>query len=351
MSATEGVNYVRARLPARHLPGLALSMRPLDEPVHKDGEGRWRLSRQRGAAVWMTAGNATLGMLMVQQRLTGHRVLMEVDDNYLEMPPVHFGTWRRDLDVSGDDQHSLEAHARLVPHVDGVIVSTPELERVYRRVARQVFLCRNCVDPDDWDGAPPHGVEKLRSRSLFARPEGVLRVGFAGSDSHLSDFEAIRPALELAAGSDGCEVVLVGIPQAKESFPCRRFLWTDDLAEYRRWLRNIDVMLCPLVADDAWTRGKSDLKALEAAMAGAVAVVSRREPFRPWWEREMPCLVVDDPASPRGWVKAVRWLLGNRGEAAALAAAARDYAVKERSIQGNVWRWQEAVAADVAVAA
>lgn len=326
---TEGVNYVRAELPARHLPGKVCLLSPDDLVETEDGHA---MPRQEGAAVWMFPGNTTRALLMRDlQQYQGVRVLAEMDDLYLCAPPVHFGIWKEEFD--GTDDHSYEIHSRIVSWCDGVIVATPALEREYRELNDNVFVCPNSVDPDDWPENPPH------------QPGGLLRVGYAGSDSHKKDFELIRPALAWASKQPDVEVVLLGIEMANETFDCRRIPWQEDLAGYRKALGNIDVMLCPLLPD-RWNDCKSDLKALEAAMAGAVCIVQDSEPYRPWIPG--PAFVARDH---RDFLKWVRYAVYHRDEVADMARQAKKYVLSERTIQGNVWRWEEAVEARDRVAA
>lgn len=325
VQATAGVNYYRADLPARHLPGATVILNESD--VQPDGDDRVVFRRQRGAAVWMFPGNVTRWLLMAEQHQQGVPVYVEVDDNYTVPPSIpQMSTWQSTRDRSGGDNHSYECHRKIVQSAacHGVICSTERLADVYRRLHANVHVCRNSVDPDDWP-------------DLVPRENDTLRIGWAGSASHAYDVADIRRALDWASRQKNVEVVVIG--QLDPGVKHRRVPWTDSLAEYRANLQNIDVMLCPL-RPNVWADCKSDVKALEAALAGACSVVSRTEPYRDWWDGDAPGY---QAATPKDFLKVVKHLVAHRDEVAETARLAREYATTTRNIRREITRWREAL--------
>lgn len=330
VQATAGVNYVRADMPAKHLPGKTVFFESRD--IQAGGDDYVFPRQEGGTAVWMFPGNTTRWIAMAQMKVElGLRVLVEVDDNYTTGTPIPgLSSWLVKRDMSGQDRHSYETHTRIVKSkaCDGVIVSTPALERVYGRIHPNVYVCTNSIDPDDWpEGEPEH------------QPDGVLRVGWAGSASHAYDLADIRRALDWASRQPDVEVVVMG--QLDPGVKHRRVSWTDKLAEYRENVQQIDVMLCPL-RSNAWSDCKSDVKALEAAMGGACSIVSRTEPYRPWWDGSAPGY---SAATPKEFLKVVKHLVANRDEVRETARLAREYAVTKRNIKDGVAAWRAAIAA------
>lgn len=321
-------------MPARHLPGKVVKLVPTDLQPADDEEGEYRFPRQEGeAAVWLFPGNTTRALLIRQMQLLGFRVLVEADDNYLLHPPLQLSQWKQDFD--GTDGHSYEVFSKISKFADGMIVSTPKLAAVYAHLNLNIHVCRNSVDPADWPAEPPH------------QQDGILRIGWAASDSHVYDAPLILDALEWASRQPNVEVVIVGIHPdfARYRFPYRHVEWADSLAQYRRNVSLIDVMLCPLRQGE-WEDCKSDVKALEGAMGGACVVVSKVEPFRPWWDGEAPGLVAEHPWD---FKKIVKHLVRRPEEARNLALAAREYVLENRDIRQTVTAWREAV--DVKVVA
>ena len=322
--ATPGVNYYRADMPAKHLPGKTVSLQTFD--IQPDGMGGHWIPRQEGKAVWMFPGNTTRALIMAELK-THHDVpiFVEVDDNYTRQPSIpQISPWLTTRDEGGDSS-SYEIHRKIVPWVDGVICSTPYLAGVYERLNENVHVCRNSVDPDDWSADPPH------------QEDGILRIGWAGSDSHIYDLNDIRPALDWAARQKDVEVVMFCHLAPAWAFEYRHLAWVDTMSEYREQLSQIDVMLCPLRPNE-WANCKSDVKALEAAMAGACSIVSRTEPFRPWWDG--PAYVAE---TQKGFVKMVKHVVANREEVRETARLARAYVVEERSIEKSIWAWRYAL--------
>jgi hypothetical protein len=323
--ASPGSSYWRCKLPAAHLPGQVLKFKTSDLAENEKGEIVF--PRQQGAAIWQFPGNASTGTLMRGMQTEGIRVLMEVDDSYLHAPDVGVhGGWQAELDRSGQtDNFSFPAHEKLAEFVDGIIVSTEPLAELYGEINENVYVCPNSIDPADWP--TPDKPD-----------DGILRIGWAASHSHIVDAPLVRRAFRWAAEQPRVEVTVVGIGDAyKFSGAVKRLPWTDDQESYRASLSRFDVLVCPL-NETRWSRYKSDLKALESAMAGAWPIVSTATAYKPWHDRTMTCTTAKD------WQQALRWTVRHRDEIPALAAKARDYVLGERTIDKSIHCWRDAVA-------
>lgn len=327
---TEGVTYYRARLPARHLPGKVCTFDECPVLDVRNTVNGIQFPRQEGAAVFSFPGSTTRALLIAEMMNQGIPVYVELDDNYQVPPPfveLTSSQWcnTRAERQAGKDQHNYETVTDVCRVVDGMIVSTPRLAELYADVNENIHVCPNAIDPDDW----PEPVKP---------DDGVLRIGWAASDSHRHDAPLIRDALVWASTQPGVEVVILGIhPElTRYRFPYTYVPWTNSLAAYRRSLSVLDVALCPVIPSE-WSDCKSDVKALEAAMAGACPVVGRTEPYRPWWERTFVAEQQWD------WRKIVKHLVRNRDEVRETAASAREYVLAERSYPDAVRPWKEAL--------
>ena len=76
-------------------------------------------------------------------------------------------------------------------------------------------------------------------------------------------------------------------------------------------------------------------------MGGACSVVSRTEPYRPWWDGEGPGYVAE---TRKDYVKVLKHLVANREEVRETATLAREYATTKRNIVNTIESWREAVA-------
>lgn len=323
---TGGTTYWRCSVPAKHLPAkpaafFASDVVYGDPPVFPNQEG--------DTAVWQYPGNTTGAVLMAAMQEANIKVLIEIDDNYL-LPAPQVPDWKSEWRwkmVKGEDWFSKEVHKKIVPWVDGVICSTPRLAQAYREGNKNVFVCPNSVDAVDWDDP-------------VKKDDGVLRIGYAASHSHWNDAKLVYRALDWAARQPDVEVWLLGL-NPWENHELNNHLhhvpWTHDLAEYRKNLQILDLGVCPLKVS-AWHDCKSDVKAMEYGMAGAASIVQRSEPYKPWWDRTW--FATDETS----WRKIIKHVVKNRDEVKQVAREAKDYILSERTIEKNVWRWEEACA-------
>ena len=321
--STPGTYYWRCLVPARHLPGQVLGFRALDLQ-EKDGEVIF--PRQRGkTAIWQFPGTATAGIVMAGMQEAGIRVLMEMDDTYLHAPDVGANGWQEDFDTSANDMPSYAANRRLSEWVDGIIVSTEPLAELYGELNDNIYICPNSIDPDDW---------QFESQK---KDDGILRIGWGASLSHLVDVPLIKRAFQWAASQPKVEVWVFGIGHGYK-FPgaVKRVPWTNDQYEYKANLSRCDVHVCPLY-ETTFSRYKSDLKAMEAAMAGAMPIVSSATAYKPWHDRTMTC------TTPRDWEAAIRWCVTHRDEVRENAAKAKEYVMAERTIEKGIDNWRKAV--------
>jgi hypothetical protein len=284
------------------------------------------VNQEGDCAVWQFSGNATRGILMANQQEQGIRVLLEVDDNYLVEAPF-MQDWQTDFAVGGDiedgDKSSLAAHKQIAGWVDGIICSTENLARAYRKVNPNVWVCRNSIDPDDWPTPPGR--------------TNTLRIGWAASHSHHVDAPLVRRAMEWAVQQPGVEVFLLGY-QPEWRGPFKRIGWTDTLEDYRDTLAGLalDIGVCPL-KPTLWANGKSDVKALEYAVCGALPICSRVEPYYDWTGPAMWCHSAND------WQRTLRWAVMHPEIVREQADRAREYVLANRTIEQSIGAWREAV--------
>lgn len=289
-----------------------------------EDKGEVVFPRQKGTAIWQFPGNATTGTLMAGMQDQGVRVLVEVDDSYIHPPDVGWSDWKVDLDTSGkSDNYSFPAHEKLCEFADGIIVSTDALADLYSEINPNIYVCPNSIEPSDWD--------------FQKQDDGILRIGWGASHSHIVDAPLVRRALRWAADQPNVEVWVFGIGQVYDfGGAVKKAPWTDNLDAYRESLSRCDVMVCPLIETE-WSRYKSDLKALETVAAGAWPIVSSATAYSPWHERTMVC------TTARDWSDAIRWVVRHRDEIPALTAKAHDYVFGERLIEQNIEKWREAI--------
>lgn len=322
--ATPGTAYWRGYLPMKHLPGQMHELRA--DSVEMPGD-ELILHGQEGAAIWQFLGDNARDRIALQMQRQGTRTLMEVDDNYLRFaPPLYgkHGAWTRthaEAAANGTG-YSVEMHRNVVPLMDGIIAATANLAEEYGEYNDNVYHCPNSIDPDDWN------VERVES--------DVLRIGYYGSPSHMRDWPLVKKALKWASKQRDVEVVLIGF--APPAWSGHVLPWADSLFAARQNLGRIDVGIAPLTINQ-WSVGKSDVKALEYAMAGVMPILQDAEPYAPWRSFWSPWM----PSTAAEWDDAIRDVVATRDDVKTLAAVAKKYVLEYRTIQGNIDSWRRAV--------
>lgn len=321
---TQGTFYWRLLVPARHLPGRVNQLLQSDT-------GKDPMLRQEGVAIWQFLGDVGRLSFAARVQERGVRSLMEVDDNYMvpspHIPQRQRKAWHsRILDswADGATGYSHQAHRKILPAIDGLIVSTNVLANQYEPyVPAGIYVCPNSVDPDDWEP--------------IQRVDRPVTVGFAGGDAHLHDLSLVERALDWAH-RDGAALVKMGAGTRVWHWPHEDFPWTDDLAEYRRSLQKLDVGLCPL-RRSSWHDSKSDIKAMEYLMAGVLPIVQGDTPVYADWVG-----VVPSASTPKEWERAVREVVAlDADERLSMWKRAHDFLLANKTIDKHIGAWREAV--------
>lgn len=313
---------MRCELPARHLPGKVTTLTS-DSLVGGILTDKVYFRDQEGTCVWSVPGSRTEGRMLEGMRAMDIPCLIDVDDNYTVLADQKTD-WVRD--INPDDHRSLRAHKLIVQQqASGVMCSTEALADIYSGLHDNVHVCPNTVDPQDWPENPIKSINKVS-------------VGFAGSVSHVrDDLRLVTKALRWASEQPDVEVVAIGHGRPDWDFPHLLVPWTNAHANYRWELCQLDIGLCPLV-DTSWSVGKSDLKVLEYAMAGALPIISRAGPFYEWWD------VLPTARTENEFLVMVKRALADPSATRARAREVREQVIRTRSTQANIDSWKEALA-------
>jgi hypothetical protein len=345
----------RCQVPARHLPAVVLRAgAPLDA--------------QRGAVAVLQVPDPEREEHL---RERGVRIVCDVDDSewygkrqWLKLQTLGPFTGGRAA-VAAEAEVIVQRRLSELRGMDAVTCPTAVLARRMARFNDHVMVVRSAVDPDDWPTPERPG-------------DGVFRIGFHGSLTHMADLSLVVDALSWAAGQDGVEVVMVGpdprthmvmddelddetfeamidgafgtrnreaetrvraVQQARQdawSFPFTHFDWIDVFADFRAALATLDVGVCPI---KRWESiGRADSKPLELAMCGALPIVSDEATFIDF--RGTSALFAKHPAD---FQAQVRWTVEHRDEVRERARLLREHVLAERSIHREIVRWRDAL--------
>ena len=322
--STPATRYWRIALPAKFLPGKVLPAYQLTVR-HYVKKQKLTFPQLRGdTAIVQYPGDNGSALCAMAMEAEGKRMFVEVDDNYIDYGDelwMKRASWGQQ--IRGENPHSVQGHRWIVEHCHGVIVTTRALEREYSRLNDNVHVCRNSIDPSDWPEMEPWGE--------------TFRIGWYASNSHDRDSVMIAKALSWASRQPNVEIVNIGHDPGWR-FRRRQVEWTDNFLEQRKELCTLDVGVSPLVASPL-AKYRSDLKALEYAMGGAMPFLQSSDPYWEWEDKEYAriCHTPDD------WMRAIKWAVQNRDEVRQKAQRARDYVLRERTFATEIERWREAI--------
>ncbi len=291
-----------------------------------------------------------VGWVLDHARDRGVPVVYALDDHPEHLGPSNPGyeaalEWRPTL-------RSLRAEA------DGFLVSTPALGEAFQHPRRPLRVVPNMVDPRRW--GPRVSVP------------GNVRLGWAGSASHLEDLREILPALERLRRRMAFTLVVFGLVNRPLGAEIREVRVTrPHLRGYRReraelflevagrlealgcvhvpfvrleaYFRvlpglGLDVAVAPL-SDSPFNRFKSALKYYEYAMAGAASVASAVGPY----EGEPELLTC--PNEDAAWEQTLEALLRDAPRRRAVARRQSAWVRAHRDIARGASLWDEALQA------
>jgi hypothetical protein len=254
----------------------------------------------------------------------GAALVVDVDDAFTLIGPDH-------------PEHDLyrplnAALDRAVGAAAETWFSTAELADAYAPLIPRGVIVPNAIDPRlwrDWRLARPRPFARDRIAMLYM-----------GTHTHGPDLAMIRPALDQlhAERGDVFDLTVIGVDPDLAPAP-----WLGRLAppaeavsypRFVRWLRTqgpFDLGLAPL-ADNAFNRCKSDIKALDYAALGILPLLSDGPAYRadPLLGRHALFAGAD------GWLDAIRAVLDDREGAARRAAAVEAHVWDRRVVARNV---------------
>ncbi len=283
-------------------------------------------------------------MKWLRERRPDVGIVIELDDDLLNLPAGHeaFGA----LDPRVNSVENLAWLRQALSLADAVTVSTPELAKRYGGSSRPVFVIRN--------GVPESMLSQHPSRAMAQGDKENRRIiGWAGyTGTHPGDLMvtsgAVVDVLERCPGGreirfrnigpmDGLVTSLGITPHYEHLVEASGWL-NPEL--YRIGLSSLDIGIVPL-ADTAFNRGKSALKALEMAAAGVPVVASDLPEFRELRQAGLPLWLVRPRR--REWVGALsRLCLLDDAELRAAANQHRRWVASYGTVDKHAPEWASA---------
>lgn len=268
-------------------------------------------------------------------RRAGKLVVYDVDDDVfgaeLDRRMLSLG-W-----AEGKTAERLEAERQeriwAMTMCDGVTVSTPRLATIVRGLtARPVVVVPNAIDLP-WFRRVLRGAQ---------RRIDAVTIGWAGGKRPDDDLLAVAEAWRrVAVRCPAVRFVVAGYlsPVLQAAVPAERLVtipWLP-LERYPAGLRDIDIACCS-VADTPFNRAKSQIKAIEATVAGACVVVSPTV-YGSLVEHGVTGYVAE---TADAWESALVDLVERPALRPMMARRLLRHVEQRHTLSGNLWRWPAA---------
>lgn len=251
--------------------------------------------------------------MITQAQAEGIKVVIEIDDLFANLPhnnPAFYTTHpRRDAD---NNRTWLQ---KACTAADWVTVTTQELANQYGRGKSSIIP--NYVPVSNCD------IENTHSG----------RVGYTGAVCwHVDDMAVINGKL-----NRDTPFISIGDVETTYHLPYEdcEFIGFQALLEYPKSIARMSVGIVPL-ADNAFNRGKSALKATEMASVGVFPIMS---PLQPQIELHEKYGIGEIVTKPKHWNKTVQWWLTHDEERERRTKIARDIVRDELTIETQYPRW------------
>ena len=249
----------------------------------------------------------------------GKKIVFDCDDDYFHLHPSNpvFKNFTPEI-LSNIGEIIGEAHA--------LTASVKPLAESYKRFNDNVHTLPNCID------------EKTLSLKIHSPPSSNTFVGWQGGDAHFEDLKSIKSVVNELQKKFLFELILCGYlpPGLFRNVTFRKWIqFTLDLG-YLDSINDFDIGLCPLI-DDEFNYKKSDLKFLEYSIFEIPTIASKIITYDTIVHGKTGLLA----RNQSDWRKYLTLLLQDVEKRKELGKNAREYVASERTIQKNIWRWEE----------
>lgn len=318
-----GSRYWRLQDPFKYLSGIPMGDQILDAQIWEKGINDDVLSHGDLFVTQGTVDKEGIGSLYAYQQELGKKIVVEADDfpEVLEDNPYK---------MSHDATDAPALMKKTMEIADAITCTTNYLAGKLRTINPNVFVLPNYMAMERWD------LPKYKNDT------DTIRIGWAGSITHLKDIEMVVPALEkILLEYPQVQLVFVGDLRIRDLFnsiervevlPGVPFdVWPSKLHSLR-----LDIGLAPLV-DNEFNRCKSNIKWLEYSIAQVPGVFSptvyQHKGFQPKYG-----LIAYEPDD---WYKTIKVLIDNPEMRKDIGINAYRLVKNKFSLKTHVHKWME----------
>lgn len=286
-------------------------------------------------------------LYMLKER--GIKIWYDVDDAVDLVKPFN--------PFSVENRKHMSAFYFLLNEADFITTTNPNLQaHLAQKTPKPVHVFGNYINPTEWEERP--------------RKSSMLRVGFAGSPSHIKELNMILPVIKelqkhynftfVIFGMGNGENMDVWYDESKKQYAKVWDTWeyTKEMEIFYAHMKEIkhewqtavrwemypkrlakldlDIGICPL-ADDDFNVCKSAIKLYEYAQVGTVTLASNVTPFK----EEALALTENDYQS---WYDALDALLMHDELRIKTLEAQREFVAKNKNVDENIYKLEEVLA-------
>lgn len=260
-----GDSYHRMRWPAKHLCQQEYSLRIINLDARARERFEW--AEQADLLVLYQSMDYCLLPVIERRKKRGLKTLVEYNDNFYAPPACSPAA------KAWADPTILHAYEKMMECADGIIVTGPGLEELFRsRTDKPIFILENHLPSELPD-----------FEDVWRDPKDNLRIGWAGSLGHMADLLALLPILErFIAGKPNLSLWIMG-NEAIPSFltlPKERYTFKawGSMEEYFSFWKEVHIGVAPLL-NTPYNRCRSDIKAVEMSSAATLPILSKLLPY------------------------------------------------------------------------
>lgn len=262
-------------------------------------------------------------------------VVMDNDDNIEAVRP-----WNAGYRSYHPNSMHIKIHYDFIHKISGMIVSTDNLKKLYKKHLKNVYTCPNSLDFELIDKFP-----------VKEKNDGKIIIGWAGSAAHWENMKFIEPVIiEILEEFPEVEFHHVGIYQGLflNHYPELPRKITERIkqlpfVEMDKWAETLpsfqfDISLAPLM-DNLFNRAKSNLRCIEYGACKYPIIASNVEPYK-YIKNGVDGILCKDRDD---WYQAIKKLILNKELRKEFGENAYQRSKKDYNIDINCRLWVDAL--------
>jgi len=237
----------------------------------------------------------------------GKPVVVELDDNILSVP-----TYNQASKCYSPNNEIRNMAVTQIREADALIVSTPYLKELYSEFNDHIYVMPNSIDFNTW------------GKAQMGKNKGKITIGWMGGGTHNGDLEIVLPAMKYL-GEKYPNVQFSFLHGASPEIRAMKGVKVNSkwerIDKYHKYVAKagFDIGLAPL-QDNAFNRGKSNLRWLEYSALGIPCVASNVGHFAETIDNGVDGLLCD---TPEDFTTALEGLILNKSRRKEIGQAAK----------------------------